>query len=172
MVASVSIEKQNEIDNRIDNDIRLRISLSYPKNSLLDIAKGLGAEVVFIKFPKDGKEISGAIRWENGTAKIYINEEYSLVRRTFTLAHELGHFLLHPSENKWRIDYFDHARTDQEAGQESEANYFAASLLMPKGEFVRIQKLTKDNTSMLAEYFGVSESAVEVRRKWIQTNQN
>ena len=169
-MAWLTLERQQQIDHTI-TALKNRTGLSYPQNSLLDIARELGVTVSFAPLPASdsGQNIDGVIHWEPGGAKIIINENYSPTRKTFTLAHELGHYLLHPDQDKLRIDHFNYAESSQESLEETEANYFAASLLMPQEEFINVLSLTPD-VSQIAQYFGVSEVAVKNRLKWLQKN--
>lgn len=98
---------------------------------------------------------------------IIINAKDAYTRQLFTIAHELGHYFLHKNGNK----IYAHRETNGGYNQiESEANSFAAELLMPYDEFVS-KYLEYDNTSdsnykvkrQLANYFGVSLPAVENR---------
>ncbi len=162
--------RQKEIDAMIDA-VKSRTGLSYPKNSLLEIVNELGISVSFVELPvtQDNIEIDGIIRWDHGNAKILINDSYNPTRKTFTLAHELGHFFLHPEIDRLRIDKFNYREDTQESQQETEANYFAGSLLMPKDEFIKVISVAED-VSVVARYFGVSEIAVKNRLRWIVKN--
>jgi Zn-dependent peptidase ImmA (M78 family) len=56
-------------------------------------------------------------------------------RRRFTIAHEIGHYLLHP---RHRLDHSDLSKNFtiwNDASEEAEANHFAAELLMPESLF-------------------------------------
>jgi len=53
----------------------------------------------------------------------------SMARRNFSLAHELGHILMHSSES------FDELEKDKKKQIEQEADCFAASFLLPKDAF-------------------------------------
>ena len=92
----------------------------------------------------------------------------SPARKTFTLAHEFGHYILHPNQANFRLDYMRYDDSE-ESMKETEANYFAAALLMPRERFNRIYKLLHDE-SRVAKYFGVSIAAVSIRLQWIQSN--
>ena len=77
-------------------------------------------------------------------------------RDRFTIAHELGHLLLHSQDN------LELARSDNEIkayeNPEWQANRFAAELLMP------LDLITSDDTvETLSRRFGVTYSAAEVR---------
>jgi len=75
----------------------------------------------------------------NENSRIGYNSFESEVRQRFTLAHELGHFILH-SDNKDDYLFVDNAKvmfrtnktSNQDYRREREANIFAASILMPQ----------------------------------------
>lgn len=82
-------------------------------------------------------------------------------RDRFTIAHELGHYFLHylypERENAVRFSRGGSNRA------ETEANYFAASLLMPEESFKAAHQELGANPGALAARFGVSPRAAEVR---------
>lgn len=167
-----------EVINNAVESIRLNTGLSYPENSLLEIARELGAEVVSAELPDfNGKKVKGYIKWfssqeereENApfVAKIYINANQSDTTQTFTIGHELGHFLLHKNHNNFRIDLEDYSTTNDPENQETEANFFAGSLLLPKNKLVLALREAK-NLQEVADLFGVSVPAVESRMKWLR----
>ena len=165
-------QRQNEIDFIID-DIAAKTGVFYPKDSLLDIAKVSSIKVYVTDLSEIGDNISGAIMYEDPAIKkgtsIFINENMSGRRQRFTLAHELGHFFLHNGSTKLRIDGLDYSKDNH--NEETEANYFAASLLMPKD--ILKQKLDDGlSIGQLSEYFDVSEVAVQNRIKWIKSRKN
>lgn len=167
-MAYLPMDRQKEIDAKIDA-IKLDTDLTYPEHSILDIINRMGLEVYITELED---KVKGAIRYpqENelgSKPKIFVNSKYSKEGRTFTLAHELGHFLLHDGENKWRIDSIDY--TNPDTRPETEANYFAASFLMPKDKLKKLLTLTRgENLEAIADYFGVSMPALENRIKWLQ----
>lgn len=78
---------------------------------------------------------------------IFTNSSSRLSREIFTLAHEIGHIILHINANKSFID--DHItlsgkNTDE---KEQEANYFAANLLMPDDEIGKFLDLEIENSN-------------------------
>ena len=163
------------IDKAVEQMV-LNTGLSYPKDSLLDIAKALGVEVVSAELPDlQTKKVKGYIKWLSDEekekmgkpyrAKIYLNSNQADTTKTFTLAHELGHFLLHKDTNNFRIDLEDYSESDPD-NQETEANYFASCLLMPKDKFFNALNNAK-GLDQVAEAFGVSVPAVEARMKWL-----
>jgi Zn-dependent peptidase ImmA (M78 family) len=80
-------------------------------------------------------DLSGVLLRQNGTAVIAVNAGESPKRQRFTIAHELGHYVLN---HKGDI-FVDHTVLNRRDGrsaaavdfQEIEANAFAAELLMP-----------------------------------------
>jgi Zn-dependent peptidase ImmA (M78 family) len=93
---------------------------------------------------------------------IKIPQFTSPLRDRFTLAHELGHYVLH---------YLDQGRTDKmkvarriKGTIGTEANYFAAEFLMPSDKFKEKWE-EYQNESMLAGIFLMSKDAIRVRRK-------
>lgn len=170
----LTIERQKEIDQVI-GDVIKRTGLIYPNDSLIDIATKLGIEVYVFELPKEGeRRVEGVIQFQPANSskpRIVINSEIGKERRNFTLAHELGHFMLHnDGKTKLRVDFFDYNTDTKEAGEETEANYFAGSLLMPKDKFIEVLKQA-ETLHEVAEFFGVSESAVSVRLRWLLGNQ-
>ena len=101
-----------------------------------------------------------------------------LHRTRFSIAHELGHFLLpshRPSSETGHQCSLDHIRTtdaktaDKRRRIEAEANLFAAHLLMPPSK-VRKAILAGDNRLeglvALADRFGVSKEAMAI--SWVR----
>ena len=99
-----------------------------------DIAEHLGLRLQSFAL---GDEVSGVLVVDGDTGVIGYNSSHPQVRQRFTIAHEIGHFLLHRSDSTLFIDerYFALFR-DKKSSQgsdhrEREANSFAAALLMP-----------------------------------------
>ena len=85
-------------------------------------------------------------------------------RRHFTIAHEIGHFVLHPERCRP-----ERGGVVNEAGrrEEREADAFAAELLMPEylvREAVREQGL---DAVRLADRFAVSRKAMQTRLRYL-----
>jgi Zn-dependent peptidase ImmA (M78 family) len=83
--------------------------------------------------------MSGFIAKEAERVVIGVNTDHSENRQRFTIAHELGHLLLHnPAEVHVDRNFKTFIRLRDEVSSqgvdqdEIEANYFAAELLMPK----------------------------------------
>ncbi len=69
---------------------------------------------------------------DDGGPAVVVNtwERISVERWIFTAAHELGHLILHLAD-------YDVTETEEQPGQEQEANVFASHFLMPDGVFQR-----------------------------------
>lgn len=94
------------------------------------IATKLGVEVTETPLESD---VAGFIVQEEGKAPhAYLNTHDHPVRRRFTLAHELAHFIRHSEDRE--LAFVEHRNQLAFSGTDSEeiwANRFAAELLMP-----------------------------------------
>lgn len=169
-MARLSIADQLFIDEKIDA-IKAVTGKRLPKDSLLDLIKAYSPnlEIKEYNFGPDSPFIRGAIKYKTNPAILLNEKNPSEGGRNFTLAHEFAHYVLHENEEMFRLDLVDYANNTEETKKETEANYFAASLLMPQAEFEEMLKLT-DDKEKIAAYFGVSVPAVEVRKKWLIQN--
>ena len=114
------------------------------------------------KFNND--DLSGMLIGENGNYKIIVNENHSQNRKSFTIAHELGHYFLHRDlQDKCEDQVFFRGATSDNI--ELQANIFAGELLMPENEFKNEILIGVNTIPELANYFGVSTLAVRVRAK-------
>ncbi len=132
--------------------------------SVEHIAKTQGAAVVPYEL---GEEVSGVLVVEEHKGTIGYNSIHPKNRQRFTIAHELGHLVLHVSKNKpkelfvdkdfivkWR---YNKIYSPKEFQHEQEANAFAAALLMPK-EFL-INEMQKEKFKELTETRLIEELA-------------
>lgn len=132
------------------------------------IAKQLGLKVMSSTLPTG---ISGEIRpdatSEAGYA-IRVNRHDASTRQRFTVAHEIGHFLLHKDHIGDGITDDVLYRSDLTDWREAEANKLASDILMPD-HLVRHHledaraKGVLDVSRYLSEIFEVSEAAMNIR---------
>lgn len=104
---------------------------------------------------------AGTIPGARGT--IVLNKAEAAPRKRFTLAHELGHFVLeHPRSAGVTTEFYRGTGAPYNPAQEREANQFAASLLMPKQAFKKALDagFELEHISVL---FGVSAQAAAIR---------
>lgn len=131
-----------------------------PPIDIMKIAKNLGIEVKFGNFSDAG--VDGAFIRKNRI--IYINTHTPYKRQVFTISHELGHYLLHDNKEQEKFYRRDTFQFDDDKTQEQEANWFAASLLMPNQLVHHYCKIFK-TVQEIADVFMVSYSAAYWRLK-------
>ncbi|MBC7980872.1 MAG: ImmA/IrrE family metallo-endopeptidase [Armatimonadetes bacterium] len=96
------------------------------------IAKRLGYE---IRFVDEDSEMSGFLMRNKSSVIIGVNKNHSSNRQRFTIAHEIGHGMLHSSEALYVDKRFRNELSSQGTNaEEMEANLFAAELLMPASQ--------------------------------------
>ena len=121
-------------------------------------------------------KVLGSISVKDNEPVIWINKIANQMeeRKRFTLAHELGHYMLHIAPlSSWDDTIFidekiGFNRDDEWDYREMEANGFAAQLLMPaeavRNEFpVEYKEHSEKATEVLAETFNVSKMAMKYR---------
>lgn len=118
-----------------------------------EIVKKFGLKIVPFDFPEG---FSGVLKKEKKI--IGVNQNHHPVRQRFTLAHELGHFLLGHDDNDFIDDRFDRSSPN-----EREANLFASYLLMPKEVVKKSVKLHGLVIQKLSREFKVSDQAMTIR---------
>lgn len=132
------------------------------------IAKELGLELR----SGDLDDVSGVLVRQGNSAIIATNSTQSVQRQRFTIAHELGHFLLHEGitnhvDRSYRVNFRSAESSQATNVEEIEANYFAASILMPKPMLdERSAEEALDNDTMVADLareFRVSRLAMSLR---------
>lgn len=123
---------RNEVEREAQKFLRT-CGIMPPPTPVEEIAVTKGIKVV--RTAGDWNE-SGFLLRENGQALIGINSRNSARRQRFTIAHELGHWLLHKGkplivDQSVMINKRDDISSQASSTEEIEANQFAASLLMP-----------------------------------------
>lgn len=98
--------------------------------------------------------------------KISVNKAHPKTRQNFSMAHEYAHYQLHRS----KIDDMPHGekimhRNEKRNPIESEANRFAADILMPEEAFKQVVRARNGNIIQIATDFNVSPLAVQYRAK-------
>lgn len=127
------------------------------------LAELLGYETVYFVPDSDTETVSGAVEYES--KRIFINASDIPQRQQFTLAHEIGHIVLHSQhDGLGEVDFRKNLEQPSEP-KEIEANRFAAELLMPSMEFARTLYQNFGDKEKTAKYFGVSPAAAKIRAK-------
>lgn len=152
--------------------IRELYDIPMPIKNIEEVVSSLGGALQKSDnaFLLDGK-ISKCSEFSEIKFLIEINQNLSMNRKNFTIAHEIGHLFLHMgyeiNPQKW--DSIKPTTTYQRSGhseEEVEANEFAASLLMPEEairNYVEIREDSAIDIKELAKYFNVSVSSAVVR---------
>jgi Zn-dependent peptidase ImmA (M78 family) len=141
------IHKEFKIENQIQIDP-------------VTIAEKFGFTVFKSTFDSDN--ISGMVINSNEEKSIYINENDSINRQRFTVAHELGHIILHHEANEKSYKEVDFRTNSGFDVRESQANSLAAALLMPRKKANEIWSKLKD-VDDFADAFKVSKQAASIR---------
>jgi len=150
-------------------DIAEKIGFS-PGDNIEALIERIGGKLV-VGSSGHGDVESGSIVAENvKDFTIFVSRHTSLKRDRFTIAHELGHLLLHfgairkknPDAAMRATRNVDPADKSQQRA-EWEANWFAAGFLMPNKAFSGV--FQKNGVRQAAQEFGVSLSAAETRAK-------
>jgi Zn-dependent peptidase ImmA (M78 family) len=156
--------------------------ITRPPIPVKEIAEGEGIAVRFQPFHGE-TDVSAVLKRDGDSAVIGVNSAHSAKRQRFSIAHELGHFFLHPGESLF-VDFgerlnrsatvkFRNAVSSQATdSDEIEANRFAATLLMPSTLIRRCMEEMLEATpdisadaavEKLAQDFFVSRQAMEFR---------
>lgn len=95
---------------------------------------------------------------------IIVRSSEPFVRRRFTVAHEISHFILHRDKIGNSLADDTLYRSSLSSVEESEANQLAADILMPR-DLIRkyASSLGVTDPSVLAKRFQVSELAMKIR---------
>jgi len=146
---------------------RFRRSIPVDLDSL---ASAIGLRV---KYAYLTDEISGMLeRNETDAFVVTINSSHVPTRQRFTLAHEIGHYILHRSlvgdglddNMAYRsTDIGKYHNTSIGPREETEANRFAAELLMPMSLVNREWQSGDYTLKQMATRYGVSEAAMKIR---------
>ncbi|MCI4588613.1 ImmA/IrrE family metallo-endopeptidase [Sphingobium sp. BYY-5] len=154
-------------------DFAQRVAEIYdykPGQSLEELVAHHGGKIV-IGSSGDEDHDSGSIVARNlNDYTIYLSPNTSRLRDRFTIAHELGHLLLHlpkikkacPSAVMRATRWVDMGDSDQRRA-ELEANWFAAAFLMPAEAFSEVY--SSAGVDGAKEVFDVSRSAADTRAR-------
>ncbi len=159
------------IKNKSPYEILEMLEMNEPPFNPFDIARKLNLNVKrTLDYDKLQNEGQISVN-KNSEPEIWINPIKSEVRQRFTLAHELGHLAndVLPQIDDPIIDKYETLyRSSVYGGIETQANRFAAKLLMPLKpleEFIQAQRLINANLNakeaiiLIATKFEVSKQA-------------
>ncbi len=133
-----------------------------PPINLESICKNLNIKIKEVDFD-DG--LSGMLTKQT----IYLSTNIHENRKRFTLAHELGHYLIHKKQdNSYKgVRFRSEHIASQEKNEEREANHFASLLLIPtkfiNDEIKDLQEISEEFILELAKKYQVSSIAMTIR---------
>jgi Zn-dependent peptidase ImmA (M78 family) len=141
---------------------------------VMKIAQAKGARIYVDSLKGD---LSGFLYRSAEGVVIGVNTHHAPARQNFTISHELGHLLLHDQEqlhvdHEFRVRLRNDVSSQGTDEAEKEANFFAASLLMPK-EFLERDLADQESIDLfddgflrdLSRKYGVSTQALVNRLK-------
>lgn len=149
--------RQSVISKRQNEELRGR--------QLLDATIGLTGGRIELTDDPSIQEVEGGSLVIHGVANftVYLSPYTTPLRDNFTIAHELGHYVLHfflqnpkPATPKGFTRYGS-------GPIEWQANRFAGAFLIPAEQFRNQFEVTGGDGFLLAGYFGVSRPAIEAR---------
>ena len=173
-MTSAKRKSRKDIEQQASETLRMHGLYSIPVDPVT-LANKSGIKVHNAKFSDD--KLSGMIAKRGDNISLLVNQADPSQRKRFTIAHELGHHFLHllttedgefvDTQDDAKIDLFRDTETAEEIANpdkryETEANQFAAALLMP-AEFVREMYHDTQSVSELSFSFNVSETAMAIR---------
>lgn len=138
---------------------RIREFLKLPKGPIKNLVPVLEAAGIIVYFMKANVEKFDGITLitDSGQPIIFVNDSMPNDRKRFTIAHELGHLVLHIPFNSLLI-----------GDEESDANLFASEFLMPQFECrAELRNLKFSNLAFLKSYWLVSKAAILYKAKQI-----
>lgn len=132
-----------------------KIRKKYDTSDPFELARCLGIVVLF----EELGTINGYFNTVCRQRFIHINQNLTDREVRLTLAHEIGHVLLHPTTNT----YFLRSKTRFSVGSfEYEANLFAVCFLISDEELFEYREFS---LSQLSAVFGLPEELIEMRIK-------
>lgn len=135
-------------------DILNKLDIYEPPIQIEKIANFFSLKIIY--YPEFPDSISGTMAKEE--MLIGINSNHHPNRQRFTIAHELGHYILGHDDLKIIDDTFD-KNTDKE----KEANKFAAELLIPEYFLKKDIKEKSWDIPSLSQRYKVSEQVMTIR---------
>ena len=183
------VKKIREQSGSIDDAVKVILTkngVMEPPINVIKIADSMGIKVFSVEFTDPN--VKGAIAdfkspmpQFNGEQRIIaVDKKSYATRKIFTIAHEIGHFVMHCGESN---DFFERDvyesneekknSEDNRNSIEKDADKFAASLVMPKDMFIDFVEnspyyIIRDKQNLVQEIckkFIVAEKAAKKRLK-------
>lgn len=136
-----------------------RYDFILPPINVYQLARKMDIDV----FAEENTDYSGRLNVDIETSKvsIYVNAKESEERKRFTVAHEIGHLILHDIKNGG--DLFRDKNFAVKDTKEAQANGYAANLLVPMWLLKIIAPKYNYKVDQLCKVFIVSSKVMSIR---------
>lgn len=126
----VNVDNLNPVEIAKETRIKLELNEDEPIKDICGLLEKNGIKIYNKEFKSIDNFFGLSIACEDGGPAIIVNtwDRISLERRIFSVAHELGHLLLH-------LNSYNVTEWEENENEEKEANEFASYFLMPKLAF-------------------------------------
>lgn len=166
--------KPSKLQKDVIGQIAEHFSCKYNviDREISDVVDDIGGAIEYRDFWADSSAPSGSLYVEgNRPFQIIIPMHTSMTRDRFTVAHELGHYFMHYVFHRAKGDPVARLVANRYGSGrvEWEANWFAASFLMPKELFKKAVIEFDNDIGAVASKFGVSREAALIRQKVLNT---
>ena len=134
-----------------------------PPVNIVGLAEALG---IHVQETDLGSEFAGEIFRDTDSSSgysIWVNASDATVRKRFTVAHDIGHYLLHRDRFTDRLKDDHMYRSSLSNQLEQAANRLAADLLMPANLIRELRAQGINSPEEMAASFGVSLQAMQLR---------
>lgn len=142
----MNVKRRKYIRKAADDVRNLCAGSAYGiENIFKDVTERLHYQLV--RYPIGERKILGFAQLREEERIIFVNSSVILSREIFSVAHEIGHMVLHINDQQCIIEDMDFAESSE---IEAEANYFAACLLMPEEKvqkYIDVELDSKDGAS-------------------------
>lgn len=133
----------------------IKLNIDEPVKDIFSILESSG--IILYEINEDEKFDGVSFITDKGYPVIIVNKNFSNDRKRFTIAHELGHILMH-NENNFPISSFRE--------KEKEANQFASEFLMPENSIKNsLRNLRLNELGNFKNYWLTSMSSIIRRAK-------
>lgn len=147
-----------------DITLGLRKACGYEDTNLIDMEDVIEKVGFTLTRYEDDSNVNGKVLNSETIKEIHINTNSDRNER-FTMAHEIGHIVLHHNDyngEEMKIDY--RTEGDGYSQKEFQANMFASAFLMPKIEAIKVWDLVCD-IEEFSNLFKVSLTSAKIRLK-------
>lgn len=149
-------EEYEGMDNLEEISLKIRNSMDLgvkPINDIIEVAELMGFTLINMNYQEDKVDAFSSMNTINGNSYFIITtgDSGSFYRQQFSIAHEIGHWVLHQNINPQELD------KDEYKVIEEEANKFASVLLLPKESF---------GTELRSKVVDEIDTYYNLKRKW------